>query len=341
MSLLLTHGLNLLATLQESTGADKTFWFPEQASTIAESIEDVFYFIYWVSVISFVLVIGATVLFAWRYRSQEGKRAIKTSTHDNTLEVTWTLIPTALVAVMFWVGFKGFLDLRSAPENAYEVQVTGFQWAWAFTYPNGFESNELHVPADRPVRLLMTSTDVLHSLFIPAFRVKQDVVPGRYTSLWFEANRPGVFDLFCTEYCGTSHSGMITKTVVHEDQAAFEAWLTEASNVVDTLPPIEAGLYTYEKKGCTQCHLPTKEWKLAPGFGIVSEAIATGGSVEFEDGTAPLVPDENYLRESILNPNAKIRAGAAGQRMPAYQGRLKESEINGLIAWIKSLHAAQ
>ncbi|MHC4260958.1 MAG: cytochrome c oxidase subunit II [Planctomycetota bacterium] len=343
-----------LLGLQDSKA--KTFFFPEQASTIAQDSDKVFYFIYWVSVISFVLVIGATVLFAWKYRAREGTRAIKTSTHDNTLEVSWTIIPTILVAIMFWAGFKGFLDLRRAPENSYEIQVTGFQWAWSFRYPNGTTSDELHVPADKPVRLLMTSSDVLHSLFVPAFRVKQDVVPGRYTSLWFEATPPetsyvegaATYDLFCTEYCGTRHSGMITKCVVHETQEGFDEWLEVESDYLLDVPPVEGGALVYQKKGCTQCHVPFEsmitdsQTGYGPPFEWVSRAIAQGEEIQFADGTS-IVPDENYIRESVLLPNAKKRPeyAAAGKNMPSYQGNLKDEEISALIAWMKSLQASK
>ncbi|MEO0649051.1 MAG: cytochrome c oxidase subunit II [Planctomycetota bacterium] len=341
----LTHlGQQALLAVQDAPKG-KTFFFPEQASTVAGDIDSLFYLIYWVSVVSFVLVIGATAFFAWHYREREGKRAIKTSTHDNTLEMTWTIIPTILVAVMFWIGFKGFLDLKRAPENSYEIQVTGYQWDWTFTYPNGFKSRELHVPANQPVRLVMSSIDVIHSLFIPAFRVKQDVVPGRYSSLWFEAT-PGAealgetgfveYDLFCTEYCGSQHSSMITKCVVHEDMTAYEAWLEQASNFIKDLPPVEAGEATYNAKGCTQCHLATEERKIGPGFLTLSKAIRDGQAIEFSDGSS-VVPDENYIRESLLYPEAKKRVDYADQNMASYLGRLEEYHITGLIAWIKSL----
>jgi cytochrome c oxidase subunit II len=204
------------AGAESAPSRDATFWFPEQASEIAQSLDNIFYFILWVSIVSFVIVIGAAAMFVLRYRAREGHREEKTSSHDTRLELTWTIIPTILVAVMFYVGAKGFFDLKQAPGDSYQVQVLGFRWAWEFVYPNGVRTNELHVPLDQPVRLVMTSSDVLHSLFIPAFRVKQDVVPGRYTSLWFKPIRTGTFHLFCTEYCGTQHAGMITRVVVHE-----------------------------------------------------------------------------------------------------------------------------
>ena len=281
----------------------------------------------------------------WQYRERAGKKAIKTSTHDNTLEVTWTLIPTALVAVMFWVGFKGFLDLKQAPEGSYEVELRAFQWGWDFVYPNGANDNVLHVPANEPVRLVMYSDDVLHSLFIPAFRVKQDIVPGRYTSLWFEATQAGEYDLFCTEYCGTSHSAMITKVVVHETREAFDVWLAKAADYITGEPPVEAGATAFRKKGCANCHAPVIDantpdaQKYGPAFIDVSTAIAEKKPITFEDGTS-LVPDENYIRESILMPNAKRKPGYEGKNMSLYAGRIKDEEINVLIAWIKSLHSA-
>jgi cytochrome c oxidase subunit 2 len=339
MSTLASLATQTLLALQDAP-RPKNFWFPAEASTVAREIDDVFYFILWVSIVSFVLVIGATLLFAWKYRERAGHKATVTSSHDNRLELTWTIVPTILVAVMFWVGFKGFLDLRTPPEGAYEVQVTGFQWAWEFRYPNGHATNELHVPANRPIRLLMTSTDVLHSLFLPAFRVKQDVVPGRYTVLWFEATIPGTYDLFCTEYCGTSHSAMITTATVHESEEAFEAWLEKDSDVFTGRTPEEAGELLFNKKGCAQCHSVDGSTLIGPSFTILSEALAQGSSLPL-DGGGSVTPEENYIRESILYPNAKIRAGYKGVNMTSYLGRIKDEEIGALIAYIKSLHPAQ
>lgn len=328
------------AQLAAPTAGDNLF-FPEQGSTIAKEIDDVFYFILWVSIISFVGCIGAGVWFMWRYRARAGHREEVTAAHDTRLEITWTVIPTLLVAVMFYVGFEGFMNLREAPGDAYTINVTARQWAWDFSYPNGAKDTDLHVPAGRPVKLLMSSEDVLHSLYIPSFRVKQDVVPGRYTSLWFEAFLPEQKDreqglyLFCTEYCGTDHWNMNRRVYVYP-QAEFDAKIQKLADFLNdpAIAPAEKGRRIYAR-ACASCHLTTDGTKIGPGFEIVSKAIKDGGSVAFADGTS-LVPDENYLRESILVPGAKVRQGYPNQ-MNSFQGQLSDAEINFLITFIKSI----
>jgi cytochrome c oxidase subunit 2 len=316
-------------------------FFPEQGSTIAKQIDDVFYFILWVSIISFVGCIGAGLWFMWRYRARPGHREEVTSAHDTRLEITWTVIPTLLVAVMFYVGFEGFMNLREAPGDAYTINVTARQWAWDFSYPNGAKDSDLHVPAGKPVRLLMSSEDVLHSLYIPSFRVKQDVVPGRYTSLWFEALLPSEQDqkdglhLFCTEYCGTDHWNMNRRVFVYPP-AEFEAKIQKLADFLNdpAIAPAEKGRRIYTR-ACASCHLTTGDTKIGPGFQLVSNALKDKSALEF-DGSPSLVPDENYLRESILVPAAKIRKGYPNQ-MNSFQGQLSDQEIGLLITFIKSI----
>ncbi len=338
--------LPLLASLAaQSTPRAANLFFPEEGSTIARQIDDVFYFILWVSIISFVLCIGAGVWFMWKYREREGHQMIPTASHSTRLEITWTVIPTILVAIMFWVGFDSYLDMREAPADSYEVQVIARQWAWEFHYPNGAIDSDLHVPVGRPVKLIMTSTDVLHSLFVPAFRVKQDIVPGRYTTLWFEAlesnteagDNPGeAYDLFCTEYCGQDHWNMNRKVYVYSEDTYAGAMAERANwlGKIGELTPAQKGERLY-KQACSSCHLPSEETKIGPGFLLVSQAIADGTEIEF-DGAPPLVPDENYLRESILVPGAKVRKGYPNQ-MNSFQGQLNDLRINYILTYIKSL----
>ena len=341
-----------LALAAQSTPRAGNLFFPEEGSTVARQIDDVFYFILWVSIISFVLCIGAGVWFMWKYREREGHQMIPTPSHSTRLEITWTIVPTILVAIMFWVGFDSFLHLREAPSDSYEIEVIARQWSWEFRYPNGAVDEHLHVPVGKPVKLIMTSTDVLHSLFIPAFRVKQDVVPGRYTTLWFEALRTNAdedtdvdiqedrdlaFDLFCTEYCGQDHSFMNRKVFVYP-QDQYDAIMREKANWLGKagdLTPAQKGERLYQS-ACISCHLPTGETKIGPGFLEVSTAIASGTTtLEFEN--APnLIPDENYLRESILVPGAKVRKGFPNQ-MNSFQGQLDDKRIAYLITYIKSL----
>jgi cytochrome c oxidase subunit 2 len=313
--------------LQQSP--DGSFWMPPGASTVARHVDWLFNFILAISVFFFLLIVVVMVLFVIRYRRRTGVGAEASSTHHTGLELTWTIIPVILVTVIFFFGFKGYLDMSTAPVNAYEVLVDGQKWNWSFTYPNGYVDSNLHVPVDRPVRLVMTSADVIHSLYVPAFRIKQDVVPGRYSKAWFEATAPGEYQLFCAEYCGTSHSGMIALVVVHPP-GEFETWLEQASNFLATMTPVDAGHKLYQVRGCQQCHSVDGTAKVGPSllgvFGHV-QPLADGSSVTV---------DENYIRESMLEPMAKVVAGYEPV-MPTYQGRLKDPEIMAIIEYLKSL----
>jgi cytochrome c oxidase subunit 2 len=338
----------LLGAFQESADGPVTtpgtHFFPPRASSVAWETDRVYLLIFWLCLVAFVIIVAGTAYFVWKYRAREGHKAVKTPTHDNVLEVTWTVIPTILFGVMFWVGMDGLLDLRQAPGDALPVQVTAQKWAWTFTYPNGAQSNDLHVPIDRPVKLTMTSTDVLHSLFVPAFRVKQDVVPGRYTSLWFDANDDllqgepqRTFDLFCTEYCGEKHSAMIAKVVVHTGEG-FVAWAEETANFIKNEPAWVAGEKQFKISGCNACHAITDQNGTGPGLLTLSQLIKDGGEVEVvADGQTIKVPATlDYLRESILQSNVKVKVGYTPQ-MPLFQGQLNEQQVDVLRIYIQGL----
>ena len=303
--------------------------FPTPSSTTAEQVDNLFYFILLVSIFFFAIIVGVMVLFLIKYRARPGESAQKSPSHNNTLEVAWTVIPGIFVAGIFFWGFVGYLDMRQPPDDSYEIQVTAKKWSWSFTYPNGHVDNNLHVPQDRPVRLVMSSDDVIHSLYIPAFRLKMDVIPGRYTTTWFESGTPGEYTLFCAEYCGTQHSNMLAKVVVHRS-GEFEKWLEDAANFLETVTPVQAGEILYQRRGCIQCHSVDGSAKSGPSFKDVF-----GSQQGLSDGSSVTV-DENYLRESILEPQAKVRAGYKPV-MPTYQGQLKDEEISALIVYIKSL----
>lgn len=310
-------------------GDGGSFWLPAAGSTVAGEVDSLFYLILGISVFFFVLVVALMLLFVLRYRHRRERQAETSPDHNLPLELTWTLIPVVLVAVIFFYGFKGYLDMTTAPRNAYQVQVEAQQWSWAFTYPNGYTDSVLHVPVARPVELVMTSRDVIHSLYIPAFRVKRDVVPGRYAKIWFEATRAGEYDLFCAEYCGTNHSNMITKVVVHPP-GEFEPWLASASNFLERMTPAEAGRKLFVVNGCHQCHSVDGTAKVGPSLlGVF------GKQQRLADGSA-VVADENYIRESILEPAAQVVAGYEPV-MPTFQGRLSDQQIAALIAYLKSL----
>jgi cytochrome c oxidase subunit 2 len=313
-----------LAQLPES------FWMPEQASSKAAEVDTVFYVIYWLSVFFFAIIVGLMTWFVIKYRRRrQGQEAGEAPNHNLALEVIWTAIPVIVSIALFVVGFKSFMNIATPPRNAYEISVIGQKWAWFFTYPNGFVSDELHVPVDTPVQLVMTSEDVIHSLWIPAFRVKKDVVPGRYTKTWFEAQEPGTYPLLCTEYCGTGHSDMLSVVTVHEP-GRFEVWLEEASNFLDKMPPHEAGELLVQRKGCVQCHSIDGSANVGPTFRDLF-----GHAVALSDGSE-ITADENYIRQSIVEPMADLVAGYEPV-MPTYAGKLKDQEITAIIAYLKSI----
>lgn len=322
----------LLATVTGAVagqGKGGSFWLPPEGSTSAQEVDSVFSFILWICIFFFVLIVALMVIFIIRYRAKRPDEMGPPIQHNNALEITWTVIPIILVVIIFWLGFKGFMDMVTPPANAYEVQVTGQQWKWLFTYPNGYIDEKLHVPVNRPVTLVMSSDDVIHSLYIPAFRVKRDVFPGRYTKAWFKALKPGTYPIYCAEYCGRNHSGMLTECRVHPP-GEFEQWLENASNFLDRMSPEEAGKLLFQQRGCSQCHTVDGTARIGPTLkGVL------GHKVVFSDGSS-LVADENYLRESMLEPAKRVVAGFEPV-MPTQQGRLKNEEIAAIIAYIKSL----
>jgi cytochrome c oxidase subunit II len=320
----------IFGAIAASLLAGASFWFPEQASTVAPHVDNLFYAILGVCVVFFTLIVSLMTLFVIKYRRRPGQGPQPSPSHNNALELLWTGIPVVLVGFMFAYGCFTYIDMREPPGNSYEIRVLAKRWVWAFQYPNGHVDNDLHVPVDRPIRLVMSSDDVIHSLYIPDFRVKMDVVPGRYSTTWFQATQPGESRLFCAEYCGKEHSGMMANVVVHRS-GEFEGWLAEAANFLKRMTPVEGGKLLYQRRGCTQCHSVDGSARVGPSFkGIfgTQQALADGTTIKV---------DENYLRESILQPLAKVRAGYKPV-MPTYQGQLKNEEIDALIAFIKSLN---
>jgi cytochrome c oxidase subunit 2 len=313
-------------------GAGAGFWLPRQGSTTAGRVDALFHAINAISIFFFLLIVALLVVFVWKYRARPGHDAKPSATHNTPLEITWTVIPVLIVVWIFWEGFTGFLDLATPPENAYEVQVLGQKWNWTFTYPNGVVSPELHVPVDTDIRLVMTSQDVIHSLYVPDFRIKRDAVPGRYEKEWFRAVAVGEYQIFCAEYCGTQHSSMLTKVIV-QTPADFAKWLAAEGDFIEKLPPEklwEGGQKLYNQRGCKQCHSVDGSAGIGPTFkGIFGhQAVMKSG--------VTLTVDENYVRESILNPQAQIVAGFEPV-MPTFQGRLKDKEITAIIEYLKTL----
>ena len=307
-------------------GDQGTVWLPEPASTISGDIDALFYFILWVSTILFVGVIGTMVLFAWRFRRRSPNDRPKPIRENKLVEASWIIIPSILVTVVFVWGFRLFLELGVAPPNTYDIDVRARKWSWLFEYPNGVQSSELHVPVNRPVRLRMISEDVIHSFFVPAFRVKADILQGRYSYVWFEATRRDTFDVLCAEYCGTAHSQMLTDVVVHS-QDDFESWL--ADNTMDTnMTPAQRGERIYTQQGCFACHSLDGTAMTGPSFQGLAGSIRT-----FTDGSSTEA-DDNYLRTAIVNPAVQIVAGYQALMSGNYSS-LSEEDINALIAFIQ------
>lgn len=299
---------------------------PQQGSKFAGQVDWLFFFLIGVSVFFTVLIFGLVAYFAVRYRRRAEDEQPQAIPGDWRLELVWTVIPLILVLIMFVWGARLFVQSQRPPDGAMEIQVVAKQWMWKFQHPTGQrEINNLHIPAGRPIKLVMTSEDVIHSLYVPAFRVKQDVLPNRYTTLWFEADKPGRYHLFCAEYCGAQHAGMGGTVVVLPAQE-YEAWL---GGVAATETPVEAGRSAFAKYGCGSCH---QQSDLARGPSLTG---LFGKEVQLAGGQT-VVADEAYLRESILNPKVKLVAGYQAL-MPTYQGLLKEEEVLHLIAYIKSL----
>ena len=307
--------------------AQGSVWLPEQASTIAPELDSLFYFVYWTSIVLFVGVVVAMLYLAVKYRRQSPEDRPTLVEESKLVEISWVVIPAILVLVVFTWGFQTFIKMGVAPSNSYEINVRGQQWSWLFEYPNGVQSSELHVPVDRPVRLKMSSTDVLHSFFVPAFRIKQDVLPNRYSYVWFEATERDTFKVLCTEYCGTQHWDMDADVIVHS-QSGFQQWLEDAGMPED-LPLPQLGQRVYQQQGCQACH----SLDGSPGVGPTFQNLY-GSQRQFADGSSAEA-DANYLRTAILKPGEEIVEGYQNV-MPGSYSSLSEREINALVAFIEA-----
>lgn len=297
---------------------------PEQASTYAGPVDLLFYALT-LFVGAFTVIIMCVLLYlGLRYRKLKGEDRRSVHKEMLPLELTWTAIPAVIAIAIFAWGAVLYYDYSNVPENTVDINVMGKRWMWKMQHPNGMrEVNKLHIPVGQPVKLTMTSQDVIHSFYVPAFRVKQDVLPARYTSLWFEATRTGTFPLFCAEYCGTDHSTMVGEIVVMEPNE-YEEWLEGGP----ALSPVAAGEELFQKQGCYTCHM-TGENSRGPALeGIFDSEVA------LRDGEVVTV-DEEYLRESITNPSAKVVEGYA-PIMPSFAS-LEEDEVMDLVAYIKTL----
>ena len=353
--------VSALAAFAQTGAAEPTaptFWMPVGASTISQGVDHTLDVINWICYVFFALVVGLMVWFVVKYRHRTGdKFRTDYPTHNTPLEITWSVIPTIIVIGIFVVGFRSYLDIYTAPKNAFDIKVTAQKWAWSFQYPNGAVSDDLYIPAGRPVRLVLRSSDVLHSLYIPDFRVKRDIVPGRYTYAWFQCDfptgQPGktprdpnakvvsgpeddaqAHTLFCTEYCGTGHSKM-NRYVYVLDEASFGQWMTDQSQWMDKIPEEEL----YFKAGpkifarCQQCHSLDGTVGIGPSWkGIIERVKAypiVGDGKEYATW-------EDYVRTSILVPG-KYVVPTYGNVMPSFKGQLNDKAIDAVLGYMQQL----
>jgi cytochrome c oxidase subunit 2 len=302
-------------------------FIPESASTYSGEVDALYFYISGVTVFFTLLISLVIIFFVIKYRRRNPSEIPRPIEGSTKLETLWSIIPLLIAMTIFVWGAKVYYTEYRPPKNAMEIYVVGKQWMWKFQHATGQrEINELHVPVGRKVKLIMATEDVIHDVFIPAFRIKADVVPGRYTTEWFEATKPGRYHFFCAEYCGMNHSGMGGWVVVMAP-TEFENWLSGNAN---QMSPAAAGKQIFESLGCASCHGANAEGGRGPALlGLF------GSNVVLNNGQTSKA-DEAYVRESILNPQAKIVTGF-GPIMPSFQGQVNEEQLLQLVAYVKSL----
>ena len=306
--------------------------YQEAASRSAVQIDAVFLFIAAVSLFFFFLVEGLLIYFAVRYRRRKASEDLATSgvTSNLVLEIVWVTIPSLVVIAFFVYGYLVYQDVTTPAPGSGEIYVTTQQFYYEFKYPDGrTEIGELRVPAGKPVKLIMTSRDVIHGFFLPSFRLKQDTLPGQYTYLYLQPDKEGTYDIFCTQYCGTGHSTMRAKLLVMPP-GEYAKWAAAGKVAQADLPLPERGKALAEKSGCLGCHTLDGTPKVGPTFkGLFGRKVRLEGDRE-------VTADEEYIRESIYDPGAKIVKGFPGV-MPTFKGRLTDDDVAALIAYLKTL----
>jgi len=302
---------------------------PDSASTFSWQVDALYFYLSGVTLFFSLLISAVLIFFVIRYRRRTPWEIPRPVAGSHKLETVWTVIPFLIAMTMFAWGARVYFNQYKTPADAVEIYVVGKQWMWKLQHATGQrEINQLHVPVGRKIKLIMTSEDVIHDFFVPAFRTKADVVPGKYTTLWFEATTPGTYHLFCAEYCGMNHSGMTGSVVVMEPRE-FDNWL---SGNTGTSTPAAAGQQLFQSLGCASCHGANGEGGRGPVL-----AGVFGQKTQLQNGETQTV-DEAYIRESITNPQAKLVAGF-GPIMPTFQGQVSEDQLLQLVAFIKSLPA--
>jgi cytochrome c oxidase subunit 2 len=302
---------------------------PDSASTFSWKVDALYFYLSGVTLFFSLLISAVLIFFVIRYRRRTPYEIPRPIAGSHKLETLWTIIPFVIAMTMFAWGAQVYFQQYKPPANAIEVYVVGKQWMWKLQHATGQrEINQLHIPVGRKIKLIMTSEDVIHDFFVPAFRTKMDVVPGKYTTMWFEATTPGTYHLFCAEYCGMNHSGMTGSIIVMEPRE-FDNWLGGNSG---TGTPAAQGQQLFQSLGCASCHGQNGEGGRGPTL-----AGIFGKKTQLQTGESVTV-DEGYVRESILNPQAKLVAGF-GAIMPTFQGQVNEDQLLQLVSFIKSLPA--
>lgn len=300
--------------------------FPRSASNLAPNVDHIFFALLALCGTVALLICLAILFFCIRYRRGSSADRSPPKWRQRPFELTWTILPFCIFLGLFFWAAKVFFAMSRPPANATEIYVVGKQWMWKIQHPDGRrEINELHIPVGQPVKLIMTSQDVIHDFFVPEFRTKQDVVPGRYTTEWFTPTKPGTYHIFCSQYCGTNHSRMVGSVYVMEP-AEHARWLSRQA-APDSL--VATGERAFRNRGCSGCHAPNAAMRAPLLDGIY------GKRVPLSDSTL-VTADEQYLRDSILLPNKQISAGYE-PIMPTFQGQISEEELNALVAYLKSL----
>lgn len=298
--------------------------FIEKASNSADKIDTTLAYILEIEVVLLVLVTAAMIFFVIKYRRKKG-RASQNIEGSLSLEIIWTIIPTILVLFMFYIGWQGFKNIRTTPKEVMVIKVIGRQWSWLFSYGNGRQSDTLRVPAGKPMKLLLTSEDVIHCLYIPAFRIKEDCVPNMETYLWFTAKGPGTYDIFCTEYCGLGHSGMLSKVIVMPADD-FDKWYTGTPETGHI-----SGLKVLGDKGCLGCHSTDGTKKIGPTFkGLYNSRVTVVTNGREQTITA----NEDYLRRSVREPKADIVKGSP-DIMPVIP--VTPEELEAIVEYLEKL----
>ena len=332
--------LAMLTSFAAQTAEGGSFWLPPAMSTTAEFVDPAWNLVLWITTAAFVIVAGATAYFAFAYRQKGADDKTHPISHSNALEIFWSSVSAVLLFALFFIGLRGYMNLTVPPGDAMEIRATGQKWYWTFDYPaegisvsaspdlvkmtEDKDTVSMVVPVGKAVKIIGSSVDVIHSFYIPAARIKKDVLPNRYSVTWFEPTQTGTFDIFCTEYCGADHSRMIAKLVV-KTQEEYDAWVDHMKNNREISPEL-----VWAKGGCSACHSVDGSAGIGPTL-----AGKYGAAEVLADGTSVTI-DDNYIRESIVNPTAKIVKGY-GPVMPTFAGRLDDREIDALVDYIKSL----